>query len=88
MGGWSGAPAGLLAALAGGADLLIPLAHSEEICRLLPAAELVVIPEGGHMVLMEFAEEVNAHLAAFLKRAARSAAAINTDEERRTISDL
>jgi len=74
--------------VAGGADLLIPLAHSEEICRLLPAAELVVIPEGGHMVLMEFAEEVNAHLAAFLKRAARSAAAINTDEERRTISDL
>jgi len=59
--------------VSGEKDMLTPLAHSEEICRLLPGAELVVVPDGGHVVLLEFAEEVNDALAEFLLRAERIA---------------
>ncbi|MQA27369.1 MAG: alpha/beta fold hydrolase [Micromonosporaceae bacterium] len=58
----------------GDKDLLIPVEHSEEICRVLPNAELVVIEDAGHVALMECHEQVNAHLAEFLSRASRAAA--------------
>ncbi|MGH3656659.1 MAG: alpha/beta fold hydrolase [Micromonosporaceae bacterium] len=57
----------------GAKDLLTPVAHSEEIARMLPGAELVVIDEGGHVALLEFHEEVTGHLAGFLRRAAQAA---------------
>ena len=55
----------------GDTDVLTPLAHSEEICRELPDARLVVIEGGGHVVMLEHADEVNAALAAFLTRVAQ-----------------
>jgi pimeloyl-ACP methyl ester carboxylesterase len=58
--------------ICGDSDLLTPPAHTEEIARLLPGAELVVIADGGHVALMEYAEIVNSHLVGFLERAARS----------------
>jgi pimeloyl-ACP methyl ester carboxylesterase len=54
----------------GDTDVLTPLAHSEEICRALPDAQLVVVEGGGHMVMLEHADEVNAALAGFLARVA------------------
>jgi pimeloyl-ACP methyl ester carboxylesterase len=52
----------------GDTDVLTPLAHSEEICQALPDAQLVVVEGGGHVVMLEHADEVNAALAAFLVR--------------------
>jgi len=52
----------------GDVDVLTPLAHSEEICAALPDAELVVVERGGHVVLLEHADEVNAAIEAFLRR--------------------
>jgi pimeloyl-ACP methyl ester carboxylesterase len=52
----------------GDVDVLTPLAHSEEICAALPDAELVVVEGGGHVVLLEHADEVDDALEAFLER--------------------
>lgn len=65
-----------LAALAGRPVLLIcgdrdpitPLAHTEEMKSHLPRAELVVVPESGHVVLLEHADEVNKALLDFLEK--------------------
>jgi pimeloyl-ACP methyl ester carboxylesterase len=58
--------------IGGEADMLTPVAHTEEMARLLPGAEFVEIADGGHVTLMEHADVVNAHLVAFLDRAARA----------------
>jgi pimeloyl-ACP methyl ester carboxylesterase len=55
----------------GDVDVLTPLAHSEEICAALPDAELVVVENGGHVVLLEYATEVNAALESFLVRVSK-----------------
>ncbi len=55
--------------LAGEKDLLTPSAHSEEIAERLPAAELVLLPDTGHLVLFERPDTVNAALAALIVRA-------------------
>ena len=66
-------------------DLITPASHSEEVARLLPGAELVVVKGGGHMVLMEFHEEVTEHLTQFLRRAARASAAPPLKSPRRRL---
>jgi pimeloyl-ACP methyl ester carboxylesterase len=53
-------------AVCGDKDQLTPLSHSEEICRLLPKASLVVVPEAGHVALMEYPEIVSDAIRAFL----------------------
>lgn len=49
-------------------DMITPLAHSEEIARLLPRAEWVKIPNSGHVVMLECADEVNAAVKRFLEQ--------------------
>ncbi|MCM2421094.1 alpha/beta hydrolase [Streptomyces sp. RKAG293] len=56
--------------LAGDKDLLTPSDHSADIAERLPAAELVIVENAGHLVMLEYPELVNAHLAALLARAA------------------
>ena len=55
--------------LSGDKDKLIPLEHSERIVEQLPDAEYVVIPDAGHMVLLEKPDEVTAALTGLLRRA-------------------
>jgi pimeloyl-ACP methyl ester carboxylesterase len=54
--------------LVGANDYLTPVAHSEEILKYLPEAELVKIDNSGHVVMLEKADEVNAALIPFLER--------------------
>jgi pimeloyl-ACP methyl ester carboxylesterase len=54
--------------LCGEKDLLTPPSHSEEICRILPDAELVVVPEAGHVLMLELPDVVNAAIMSFLVR--------------------
>lgn len=56
-------------------DLFTPVQHTREIAELLPGAELVEVVSGGHLTLMEHSTVVNAQIFAFLRRAARTAAA-------------
>jgi pimeloyl-ACP methyl ester carboxylesterase len=44
--------------LVGDADLLAPLEHSEEMAAAIPGAELVVVPECGHLSTLERPEAV------------------------------
>jgi pimeloyl-ACP methyl ester carboxylesterase len=48
-------------------DQLTPLSHSEDICRVLPKARLVVVPDTGHVVLMERPDIVNETINTFLE---------------------
>jgi pimeloyl-ACP methyl ester carboxylesterase len=54
-------------AVCGDRDALTPLSHSEELVELLPKAKLVVVPDTGHVALMERPDIVNEALASFLK---------------------
>ncbi|MEU8545195.1 alpha/beta hydrolase [Streptomyces sp. NPDC048717] len=56
-------------ALAGDQDLVTPPSHTEAIARALPDAELVVLPDAGHLVMLERPEEVTGRLADLLVRA-------------------
>jgi pyruvate dehydrogenase E2 component (dihydrolipoamide acetyltransferase) len=47
----------------GGKDAIIPASHAEGL-----EAEVQVLPEAGHMVQMEAAEQVNQQLLAFLRK--------------------
>jgi pimeloyl-ACP methyl ester carboxylesterase len=61
--------------LAGEKDLLTPAEHSKAIAAKLPSAVLVLVPDGGHLVMLEHADLVNAYLAGLLVRAAEVAQA-------------
>ncbi|MEV1066191.1 alpha/beta hydrolase [Streptomyces sp. NPDC050263] len=55
--------------LAGIGDLVTPSEHSEAISDLLPDAELVLVPDAGHLVMLEHPEVVTDRLADLLTRA-------------------
>lgn len=54
-------------------DRLTPPEHSRAIARAVPAAELVVLRECGHLLLLEHPEVVNVQLRHLLERAQRLA---------------
>ncbi|MEV2256651.1 alpha/beta hydrolase [Streptomyces sp. NPDC050147] len=61
--------------LAGDKDLVTPSEHSEAIADLLPDAELVLVPDAGHLVMLEHPEVVTDRLADLLARAGAMPAA-------------
>ncbi|ATW50050.1 alpha/beta fold hydrolase [Streptomyces xantholiticus] len=54
--------------LAGDKDLVTPSTHSEAIADTLRNAELVIVPDGGHLVMLEHPEAVTDRLADLLVR--------------------
>ncbi|MCK7626320.1 alpha/beta hydrolase [Streptomyces sp. RS10V-4] len=54
--------------LAGEEDLITPAEHSRTIAEVLPDAELVCVPEAGHLVMLERPELVNEHLVGLVER--------------------
>jgi pimeloyl-ACP methyl ester carboxylesterase len=68
--------------LTGDADKMIPKAHSELIVERLGRAgdsgvEFVVVPDAGHMVLLEKPDEVSAALSGLLRRVAAEVRALS-----------
>ncbi|MGW0698670.1 alpha/beta fold hydrolase [Streptomyces sp. NPDC002867] len=63
--------------LAGDKDLVTPGTHSEAIADVMPEAELVIVPDSGHLVMLEHPEAVTDRLADLLARAGAVAAAAN-----------
>jgi pimeloyl-ACP methyl ester carboxylesterase len=57
--------------LSGEDDLLTPPDHSELIVRRLPGAEHVLVPDAGHLVMLEHPDDVNLHLGELLERVQR-----------------
>lgn len=54
--------------IVGDDDICTPPRYARELCALLPAAELVTIPDAGHGALGEKPAEVNAAIAQFLAK--------------------
>ncbi|MFJ7061238.1 alpha/beta fold hydrolase [Streptomyces griseobrunneus] len=61
--------------LAGEKDLVTPSSHSEAIADVLPDAELILVPDAGHLVMLEHPETVTDRLADLLVRSGAVAAA-------------
>ena len=61
--------------LGGENDLLTPADHSREIAEHVPGAELVILPDAGHMIMLEHYHVVTDHLRALVERAVRSSTA-------------
>ncbi|WP_032756404.1 alpha/beta fold hydrolase [Streptomyces alboviridis] len=61
--------------LAGEKDLGTPSSHSEAIADVLPDAELILVPDAGHLVMLEHPETVTDRLADLLVRGGAVAAA-------------
>lgn len=57
--------------MVGGDDLVTPVAHSEAIATALPSAQLIVLPDTGHSVMLERPLSVNAALGRLLRRVTR-----------------
>ncbi|MGH3498605.1 MAG: alpha/beta fold hydrolase [Nocardioidaceae bacterium] len=55
--------------IVGTEDTLTPVSHARRIAEAIPTAELVVIPDTGHMVLFERHEQVDELLGELIKRA-------------------
>lgn len=58
--------------VSGADDLLTPPEHSEEIVRRLPGAEQVVVPDAGHLVMLEHPDVVTAAIEGLLQRVERT----------------
>ncbi|MBM7785925.1 alpha/beta fold hydrolase [Tenggerimyces flavus] len=54
--------------MCGQGDLITPVEHSRELAWRLPNAEYVELEDCGHMILIEYPDEVNAHLRELLVR--------------------
>ncbi|MGW5274858.1 alpha/beta fold hydrolase [Streptomyces sp. NPDC004044] len=63
--------------LAGDKDLVTPSSHSEAIADELPDAELVIVPDAGHLVMLEHPETVTDRMADLLVRIGAVLAAAN-----------
>jgi pimeloyl-ACP methyl ester carboxylesterase len=61
--------------MVGAEDLLTPEEHSRDIVRAVPGAELVVVPDAGHLLLLEYPEVVNRAIRELVERARRLAGA-------------
>jgi pimeloyl-ACP methyl ester carboxylesterase len=58
--------------LVGEGDMLTPTDHSEEIARLLPGAEHVVLQHAGHLVMLEHPNVVDEHVGDLIVRSWRA----------------
>jgi pimeloyl-ACP methyl ester carboxylesterase len=54
--------------VAAGRDMLTPPEHSRAMAQVLPEAELLVLPEAGHLLQLEEPDELNAALRRLLQR--------------------
>ncbi|MBQ0988043.1 alpha/beta hydrolase [Streptomyces sp. F63] len=55
--------------LSGDRDLVTPASHGQAIADALPDAELVLVPDAGHLVMLEHPDTVNDRLAELITRA-------------------
>jgi pimeloyl-ACP methyl ester carboxylesterase len=78
--------------LNGAGDLITPAAHSEQIVRILPGAEHVVVEDAGHILMLEHPELVTEQLLMLVSRAQRAVAegvaVASKPRVRRTVQDI
>ena len=58
--------------MGGEQDLMTPADHSREMVEQVPGAQLVILPEAGHLVMLEHPDVVSDHLRDLVERALRA----------------
>jgi pimeloyl-ACP methyl ester carboxylesterase len=58
--------------MCGEQDLMTPADHSREMVEHVPGAELVILAEAGHLVMLEHPDLVSDHLRDLVERAVRA----------------
>ena len=58
--------------MGGEQDLMTPADHSREMVEQVPGAELAILPEAGHLVMLEHPDVVSDHLRDLVERALRA----------------
>jgi pimeloyl-ACP methyl ester carboxylesterase len=58
--------------MGGDADLMTPADHSREMVERVPGAELAILPDAGHLVMLEHHDVVTDHLRSLIERALRA----------------
>jgi pimeloyl-ACP methyl ester carboxylesterase len=71
--------------MCGTGDRVTPRRHSAAICAAVPAAEFVVVPDAGHMLMLERPAVINERLDALLQRARIDSAPRLPTPQRRTV---
>ncbi|GAB47953.1 alpha/beta fold hydrolase [Mobilicoccus pelagius] len=74
--------------ISGTADRLTPPQHSEEIVRLVPGAEHILVRDAGHLIMLEHPDVVNEHLLDLLTRAGRVPTGPRPRRVRQQVSDV
>jgi len=64
--------------MAGERDLMTPADHSREMVEQVPGAELVILPDAGHLMMLEHHDVVTDHLRDLVERAVRARPATST----------
>ncbi|MGI8994767.1 MAG: alpha/beta fold hydrolase [Nocardioidaceae bacterium] len=59
--------------IAGGRDAITPISHSRRIAEQMPSAELVELPDAGHMIMLERHDEVTQGLRRLIERVEQAA---------------
>jgi pimeloyl-ACP methyl ester carboxylesterase len=54
--------------LVGERDLITPIAHAEALVAAIPDAELVVVPDSGHLLVLERPREFGEHVGKLISR--------------------
>jgi pimeloyl-ACP methyl ester carboxylesterase len=57
--------------VAGEGDLMTPADHSRQMVEEVPGAELVILPEAGHLLMLEHHDVLTDHLRELVERALR-----------------
>ena len=71
--------------MCGTGDRVTPRRHSAAICAAVPAAEFVVVPDAGHMLMLERPAVINERLDALLQRARIHSAPRPPTSEKRAV---
>ena len=58
--------------ICGERDLMTPADHSREMVERVPGAELVILPEAGHLLMLEHHDVISDHLRDLVERATRA----------------
>ena len=53
-------------------DAMTPADHSREMVERVPGAELAILPEAGHLLMLEHHDVVTDHLRSLVERALRA----------------
>jgi pimeloyl-ACP methyl ester carboxylesterase len=69
--------------MVGGKDQLLPVEHSRALADAMPAADFVIVPDGGHLLILEHPREVEHALRTLVDRVGHRLAGLPAEADRK-----